>query len=46
MAKIFTTELSDTKKNKNVLVHELFYSKSSNQTNMSFPPLMQLKVEE
>ena len=39
MAKIFTTELSDTKKNKNVLVHELLYSKSCNQTNMSFPEI-------
>ena len=39
MAKIFTTELSDTIKNKNVLVHELLYSKSCNQTNMSFPEI-------
>ena len=39
MAKIFTTELSDTKKNKNVLVHELPYSKSCIQTNMSFPEI-------
>ena len=37
MSKIFTTDLDKSKQNKNIKVHEFYYSKSCNKTSMSLP---------
>ena len=39
MSKIFTTDLDKTKRNKNVKVHEFYYSKNSNKNTKSFPKI-------
>ena len=36
MSKVFLTNLDKSKQNKNVKVHEFFYSKSSNETKINF----------
>ena len=36
MSKIFLTNLDNSKRNKNVKVHEFFYSKGSNETTINF----------
>ena len=39
MSKIFTTDLNKSKQIQNIKVHEFYYSKSCNKTNMSFPKI-------
>ena len=39
MSEIFTTNLNKFKQNQNIKVHEFYYSKSCNKTNMSLPKI-------
>ena len=39
MPKIFITDLNKSKQNKNLIVHEFFYSKSYNKTTTIFPKI-------